>query len=48
MSRLETASVTDLLTNYGQLHPHHPHKDFAKYDFFQILSIVYVSPLLLC
>ncbi len=23
-----------------QLHPHHPHKDFAKYDFFQILSIV--------
>ncbi|RMD41088.1 hypothetical protein DV735_g4036, partial [Chaetothyriales sp. CBS 134920] len=22
------------------LHPHHPHKDFAKYDFFQILSIV--------
>lgn len=31
---------TDLLS---QLHPHHPHKDFAKYDFFQILSIVYVS-----
>lgn len=25
---------------YKQLHPHHPHKDFAKYDFFQILSIV--------
>lgn len=24
----------------SQLHPHHPHKDFAKYDFFQILSIV--------
>lgn len=23
-----------------QLHPHHPQKDFAKYDFFQILSIV--------
>jgi uncharacterized membrane protein YphA (DoxX/SURF4 family) len=23
-----------------QLHEHHPHKDFAKYDFFQILSIV--------
>ncbi|KDN63264.1 putative SURF4 family protein [Colletotrichum sublineola] len=22
------------------LHEHHPHKDFAKYDFFQILSIV--------
>lgn len=25
---------------YSQLHPHHPNKDFAKYDFFQILSIV--------
>jgi ER-derived vesicles protein len=24
----------------AQLHPHHPHKDFAKYDFFQILSIM--------
>jgi len=23
-----------------KLHEHHPHKDFAKYDFFQILSIV--------
>lgn len=23
-----------------QLHEHHPQKDFAKYDFFQILSIV--------
>jgi uncharacterized membrane protein YphA (DoxX/SURF4 family) len=23
-----------------QLHEHHPDKDFAKYDFFQILSIV--------
>lgn len=23
-----------------QLHPNHPQKDFAKYDFFQILSIV--------
>lgn len=27
----------------SQLHEHHPHKDFAKYDFFQILSIVYVD-----
>lgn len=27
------------------MHAHHPHKDFAKYDFFQILSIVYVGPL---
>ena len=25
---------------HDQLHEHHPHKDFAKYDFFQILSIV--------
>lgn len=25
---------------FSQLHEHHPHKDFAKYDFFQILSIV--------
>lgn len=25
---------------YSQLHHNHPHKDFAKYDFFQILSIV--------
>jgi uncharacterized membrane protein YphA (DoxX/SURF4 family) len=25
---------------YLQLHHNHPHKDFAKYDFFQILSIV--------
>jgi ER-derived vesicles protein len=29
-----------LLTWILQLHEHHPHKDFAKYDFFQILSIV--------
>jgi uncharacterized membrane protein YphA (DoxX/SURF4 family) len=28
------------LTYPLQLHEHHPHKDFAKYDFFQILSIV--------
>jgi uncharacterized membrane protein YphA (DoxX/SURF4 family) len=33
------ANVTDFL----QLKPHHPNKDFAKYDFFQVLSIVYVS-----
>lgn len=26
--------------NLAQLHEHHPQKDFAKYDFFQILSIV--------
>lgn len=29
-----------LTFGFPQLHPHHPHKDFAKYDFFQILSIV--------
>ena len=30
-----------ILTCYFvQLHKNHPHKDFAKYDFFQILSIV--------
>lgn len=29
-----------LLTCFLKLHEHHPHKDFAKYDFFQILSIV--------
>ncbi|KAF2428694.1 putative COPII-coated vesicle protein SurF4/Erv29 [Tothia fuscella] len=29
-----------LVNNWWTLHPHHPHKDFAKYDFFQILSIV--------
>lgn len=28
------------LLTVTQLHEHHPHKDFAKYDFFQILSIV--------
>jgi uncharacterized membrane protein YphA (DoxX/SURF4 family) len=30
------------LANFAtqQLHHNHPHKDFAKYDFFQILSIV--------
>jgi uncharacterized membrane protein YphA (DoxX/SURF4 family) len=30
----------EILANTYQLHEHHPHKDFAKYDFFQILSIV--------
>jgi len=29
-----------LVNNFWTLHPHHPSKDFAKYDFFQILSIV--------
>jgi len=29
-----------LINNFWTLHPHHPHKDFAKYDFFQILSII--------
>ncbi|ODH50398.1 hypothetical protein GX48_03513 [Paracoccidioides brasiliensis] len=29
-----------LVNNFWTLHPKHPHKDFAKYDFFQILSIV--------
>ncbi|KAK4547264.1 hypothetical protein LTR36_000919 [Oleoguttula mirabilis] len=29
-----------MVNNFWTLHPHHPHKDFAKYDFFQILSIV--------
>lgn len=29
-----------LINNWWSLHHHHPHRDFAKYDFFQILSIV--------
>merc|ERR1712000_670843 len=29
-----------IVNNFWTLHEHHPHKDFAKYDFFQILSIV--------
>ena len=34
-------SVFNLYVNsWWKLHPHHPHKDFLKYDFFQILSIV--------
>lgn len=32
--------VCVIAANHLQLHPHHPHKDFAKYDFFQILSIM--------
>ncbi|KAI5303137.1 hypothetical protein KEM56_007868 [Ascosphaera pollenicola] len=28
------------VNNWWTLHAKHPHKDFAKYDFFQILSIV--------
>ncbi|KAF3906865.1 hypothetical protein ABW21_db0205533 [Orbilia brochopaga] len=29
-----------IINNFWTLQPHHPHRDFAKYDFFQILSIV--------
>ncbi|CAI6052785.1 hypothetical protein V2G26_014176 [Clonostachys chloroleuca] len=29
-----------LVNNFWTLHEKHPHKDFAKYDFFQVLSIV--------
>jgi len=29
-----------LVNNFWTLHEHHPQKDFSKYDFFQILSIV--------
>jgi len=29
-----------LVNNFWTLHRNHPHKDFAKYDFFQILSIM--------
>ena len=29
-----------IVNNFWTLHEHHPQKDFAKYDFFQILSIV--------
>ncbi|KAK5212421.1 ER-derived vesicles protein erv29 [Exophiala xenobiotica] len=29
-----------LVNNFWTLHHNHPHKDFAKYDFFQILSIM--------
>lgn len=32
--------IIHFFANSVQLHEHHPHKDFAKYDFFQILSIV--------
>ena len=31
-----------IVNNFWTLHEHHPQKDFAKYDFFQILSIVSV------
>merc|ERR1712230_62055 len=34
------SSFNILVNNFWTLHPHHPHKDFAKYDFFQILSIM--------
>lgn len=36
--RKHGSNITDEYSS--QLHEHHPHKDFAKYDFFQILSIV--------
>lgn len=39
VSRQSISWLNALLTRL-QLHKHHPHKDFAKYDFFQILSIV--------
>lgn len=29
-----------VVNNFWTLQEHHPQKDFAKYDFFQILSIV--------
>ncbi|KAL1973533.1 hypothetical protein VTN31DRAFT_6168 [Thermomyces dupontii] len=29
-----------LVNNFWTLHKNHPNKDFAKYDFFQVLSIV--------
>jgi len=29
-----------LINNFWTLHSSHPHRDFVKYDFFQILSIV--------
>ncbi|KAI9857427.1 MAG: hypothetical protein M1824_004835 [Vezdaea acicularis] len=29
-----------IVNNFWTMHHAHPHKDFAKYDFFQILSIV--------
>lgn len=37
---LVLAPSLNVLTHFFKLHEHHPHKDFAKYDFFQILSIV--------
>jgi len=40
VSDVNSLSTTGHNANMSQLHEHHPHKDFAKYDFFQILSIV--------
>ena len=35
MFQIQNADTVEL-----QLHATHPHKDFAKYDFFQVLSIM--------
>jgi uncharacterized membrane protein YphA (DoxX/SURF4 family) len=40
VSQLNYTLSSSSAANDFQLHEHHPHKDFAKYDFFQILSIV--------
>lgn len=40
VSSLPPPLQTTMANAQLQLHEHHPHKDFAKYDFFQILSIV--------
>ncbi|KPI37387.1 uncharacterized protein AB675_10225 [Cyphellophora attinorum] len=40
-AKLSAIILVVLLSGFNLiLHPHHPHKDFAKYDFFQILSIM--------
>ncbi len=40
LGRVLSRSLAADLDINKQLREHHPHKDFAKYDFFQILSIV--------